>query len=47
MWSCIAAAGPGLGDIRAADKRGESNRHDHVAHTFATAVRALSSDARR
>jgi len=47
MWTCTAAAGPGVGDIRAADKRGESNRHDHATHAVATAVRALSSDARR
>ena len=43
----LAVAGPGVGDIRAADECLQSDRHDPAARSVAAAVRTMSSDARR
>ena len=48
LYGCSAAAadaGSGVGDIRAADERGEPDTQDHVAHSVAVDVWSLPSDA--
>ena len=43
----LAVAGLGLGDIRTADERRQSDRYDPASRAVAAALRALSSDASR